>query len=105
MRRKKMVRQAMAQAEAETQIEWQRLEQQLEAESRRLLEAGTPEDIVFAQAYSNMARPFARAALVQDEAVRQELTVGSQVMPGEFGTYYLTVTDMGLIWSPLPKFE
>ena len=105
MRKKKMVRQFMAQAEADAQLEWQRQEQQLDAELRRLLEAGTPEDIVLAEAYSNLARPFARAALGPDEGFRQELTVASQVMLGEFVTTYLMVTDEGLIWSALPKFE
>ena len=105
MRKKKVVRQFVAQAEAQAELERQRLEQQIEAELRRVVQAGTPEDDALAQAYSNLARPFARAALEPDEAIRQELAVFSQTPFEEFVITYLMVTDKGLIWSPYPKFE
>ena len=105
MRKKKMVRQFIAQREAEAELKQQRQEQQLKAEVGRLLKAGTPEAIAAAQAYSNLARPSAKAELGPDESVRQELMVVAQAMLGDFVPTYLMVTDKGLIWSVLPKFE
>jgi hypothetical protein len=95
----------MAHAHAESQLDWQRQEQQLKAEVKRLLEIGTPKDVVLAQAFSNLARPFAEVELGPDESLCQEVTVLHQVMPDNFSTTYLMVTDKGLIWCVLPKFE
>lgn len=99
-----MIRQVMAEAEAEAEAERQRGAEQMRAETR-LLDAGTPEDVALSEAYSNLARPFAKAELGPDETIRQELTIASQAPFGEFVTTYLIVTDKGVIWSPFPRFE
>jgi hypothetical protein len=100
-----MMRQAMAQAETQAQRDQQRQEQALDAEMTRLLEIGTPEDVVLGQALSTLARPFAQAVLGPDESVRREDIVRYQIMPGNFTTTYLMVTDQGLIWSVMDNFE
>jgi hypothetical protein len=109
VRKKKMMRlavtQAQAQAEAQAQRDWQRQEQALDAEMLRVLESGTPQEAVLAQALSNVARPFAKAALGRDENVRREAIVRYQIMPGNFTTTYLMVTDQGLIWNVMETFE
>ena len=102
---RQVVAQAQAQAQREAQLDQQRQEQALDAEMIRLLEIGTPKEVVLGQALSNVARPFAEAVLQRDESVRREVIVRYQIVPGNFSPAYLMVTDQGLIWSLMNTFE
>lgn len=103
MRRKKMIRQAIAEMDQRQREEDARNEMEWNLECQRILDSGVLEEEVLALALKNLTKPLALAELESSESVKHECNALYEVMPDEFRPAFLLVTTSRLIWSVSPK--
>jgi hypothetical protein len=104
MRKRKMIRQAMAEMDRRSDEDWERQIKAIEVEAQRLVESGTAESADRDLAFINLARHEITKTLEPDETVRQEGVAFYEIM-NSVATALLALTDRRLVWSVSPKFE
>ena len=103
MRRRKMIRQVVAEMDQRQREEDDRNEAEWNVECQSVLGSGVLEGEVLAIALENLTKPLALAELESSERVKHQCNALYEVMPDEFLPAFLLVTTRRLIWSVSPK--